>query len=123
MTKLILRWAVIAVAVWVAVLIVPGIEADPSDYSTIAGIALILGLLNALVRPILKFLTCPLIFLTLGLFILVINAVVFWLAGWLGSQFGLGFAIDNFWAAFLGSLVVTVVSAILNIFVKDNKEK
>jgi putative membrane protein len=123
MTKLILRWAIIAVAVWVAILIVPGIQANPSDWATIAGMALILGLLNALIRPVLKLLSCPLILLTLGLFTLVLNALVFWLAGWLGATFGLGITIANFWAAFLGALVVSIVSAVLNVFLQDDREK
>ena len=65
MGKLIIRWLIIAVAVWLAILIVPGIQANPSDYTTIVGVALILGLLNAVVRPVLKLLSCPLIVLTL----------------------------------------------------------
>jgi putative membrane protein len=123
MTRLILRWAIIGVAVWLAIRFVPGIEAGASDWTTIAAIALILGLLNALVRPILKLLSCPLIFLTLGLFVLVLNALMFWLAGWLGQTLGLNFTVQNFWAAFLGGLVVSVVSAVLNLLVKDDRER
>jgi putative membrane protein len=122
MTKLILRWVITAVAVWIAVLIVPGIHANPSDYATIAVIAIILGLLNALVRPVLGLLSCPLIVLTLGLFILVLNAVTFWLAAWLGQMLGFGFRVDGFWPAFLGALVVSIVSAVLNLFLKDDRE-
>jgi putative membrane protein len=122
MTRLVLRWVIIAIAVWVAVLVVPGIQADPSDYVTIAVIAIILGLVNALVRPILTLLSCPLIALTLGLFILVLNAVTFWLAAWVGQQFGLGFSVTGFVPAFLGALVVSVVSALLNLFVRDDHE-
>jgi putative membrane protein len=122
MTKLILRWVIIAVAVWIAIQIVPGIEANPSDWATIAGIALILGLLNAVVRPVLKLLSCPFIVLTLGLFVLVLNGLMFWLAGWLGQAFGLGFTVRDFWAALLGALVVSVVSAVLNLLVKDDNE-
>ncbi len=123
MAKLILRWAIVAVAVWLAIKFVPGIHANPSDWVTIAGIALLLGLLNALVRPVLKFLSCPLIVLTLGLFVLVLNAVMFWLAGWLGQLLGLGFRVENFWAAFLGALVVSVVSWVFNLLVKDDRER
>jgi putative membrane protein len=122
MGRLIFRWLIIAVAVWLAILVVPGINASPSDYLTVAGIALILGLLNAVVRPILKLLSCPLIVLTLGLFVLVLNALMFWLAGYLGSAFGLGFTVDGFWPALLGSLVVSIVSAVLNLLVKDDRE-
>jgi len=122
MAKLILRWAIIGVAVWLAILIVPGIQADPGDYTTIAAVALILGLLNAVVRPILKLLSCPLIVLTLGLFVLVLNAIMFWLAGVVSGALGLSFAVQDFWAALLGSLIVSVVSAVLNLLVKDDKE-
>ncbi|MBI3361295.1 MAG: phage holin family protein [Chloroflexi bacterium] len=123
MAKLILRWAVVAVAIWIAILIVPGIHADPRDWTTIAAMGLILGLMNALVRPLLKFLSCPLIILTLGLFILVLNALVFWLAGWVSEMFGLGFTLENFWAAFFGALVVSIVSGVLSIFLHDDRDK
>ena len=122
MTRIILRWVIIGVAVWLAILIVPGIRAETSDWTTIAGIALILGLLNAVVRPILKLLSCPFIVLTLGLGVLVLNALMFWLAGWLGQTLGLNFTVETFWAAFLGGLVVSVVSAALNLLVKDDRE-
>lgn len=123
MTKLILRWAIVAVAIWIAVLVVPGIHADPSDWVTIGAMGLILGLMNALVRPVLKFLSCPLIVLTLGLFVLVLNGIVFWLAGVIGETFGLGFTIENFWAAFFGALVVSIASGVLSIFLHDDKDK
>ena len=122
MTKIILRWAIIGVAVWIAIQIVPGIEAGSSDWTTIAGIALILGLLNAVVRPILKLLSCPLVVLTLGLFVLVLNGLMFWLAGVVGQYFGLNFTVQGFWPAFLGALVVSIVSAVLNLLVKDDRE-
>lgn len=87
--------------------------------------ALIFGLVNALIRPILKFLTCPLIMLTLGLFTLVINALMLLLASWLGRQLGLGFYVEGFWpAAFLGALVISVVSFVLTMLIGDeDKEK
>lgn len=122
MGKLILRWAIVAVAVWLAILIVPGIDANASDWTTIAAFALILGLLNAIVRPVLKFLSCPLIVVTLGLFVLILNGFMFWLAGVVAGALNLSFTVSDFWAALLGALVVSVVSAVLNIFVPDDHE-
>jgi len=84
--------------------------------------ALVLGLVNAIIRPLLVLLSCGCIVATFGLFMLVINAVTFWLASWITSQgFNLGFSVDNLWAAFLGSLVVSVVSFVLSMILVDDK--
>jgi putative membrane protein len=82
-------------------------------------LAVIFGLINALLRPLIEVLTCPLIILTLGLGTLLINTLLFWLSGLIGQQFEVGFTVDNFWAAFFGALVVTLVSTILTLLVKD----
>ncbi len=121
MIKLILRWAINAVALWVAITFVPGIHAT-GGWLGLLGLALIFGFVNALFRPLLKFLTCPLIILTLGLFTLLINTLLFWLSGLIGQYFGVGFTVDGFWPAFLGGLVVSVVSMVLTLFVKDDLE-
>ncbi len=121
MTRLILRWAINAVALWVAITFIPGIHAH-GGWIALLGLALIFGFVNALFRPLLKFLTCPLIILTLGLFILVINTLLFWLSGLIGQYFGIGFTVDGFWPAFFGSLVVSVVSMVLTLLVKDELE-
>ena len=118
MTKFILRWAIIAIAIYVAVLIVPGIELHGA-WTGVLWLALIMGLLNALVRPLLKFLTCPLIILTLGLFTLLINTFMFWLTSNVGQTFGIGLTVDGFWSAFLGGLVVSVVSVVMTLILKD----
>ncbi len=122
MSKLLLRWAINAVALWVAINLVPGIHAEDS-LPAILGLALIFGLVNALFRPLLQFLTCSLIVLTLGLFTLIINTFLFWLSGVIGNQFGIGFTVDGFWPAFFGALVVTLVSVALSVFVKDDRER
>jgi putative membrane protein len=83
-------------------------------------VALVFGLLNAIVRPILKLLTCPLILLTLGLFTFVINALMLWLTSAVSESFGLGFHVDDFVAAFLGALVVTVVSVLLSVIFRES---
>ena len=121
MTRLVLRWAINAVALWVAIKYIPGIHAQ-GGWISLLGLALIFGFVNALFRPLLKFLTCPLIILTLGLFVLLINTLLFWLSGLIGQYFGMGFTVDGFWPAFLGSLVVSLVSMVLTLAVRDELE-
>jgi putative membrane protein len=111
MTKFILRWAINAIALYLAVLILPGIDLR-SDLVSILWLALIFGLINALFRPLIQLLTCPLIILTLGLFTLVINTFLFWLTSVIGQSFG-------WWNAFLGGLVVSLVSVLLTMILKD----
>ncbi len=122
--KFILRWAINAVGVFLAIRFVPGIHYSPgptqqSAWLGILGIALILGLVNAFLRPLLRFLTCPLIILTLGLFTLVINTFLFWLSARIAQFFGISFTIDGLLSAFLGGLVVSVVSVVLSMILKD----
>ncbi len=123
MNRFILRWLINAVALYAAVALVPGIVAQSTNWLSFIWLALIFGLLNALLRPLLKLLTCPLIFLTLGLFTLVINTFLFWLAGVVGTNFGVGFTVAGFWPAFLGGLIVSVVSVVLTMIFKDDKNK
>ena len=82
-------------------------------------VALVLGLVNAFIRPLLSALSCGLIILTLGLFTLVINAFMLWLASWIMVELiGLGFHVDGFWSALLGALIISVVSVVISIFVR-----
>ena len=118
MIKFFFRWVINAVALYAAVWIVPGIEYLGS-WTGILTLALIMGLLNALVRPLLKFLTCPLIILTLGLFTLVINTVMLLLTSSIGQSFGIPLTVDGFWSALLGSLVISIVSIIMSIIFRD----
>jgi len=118
MTKFIISWAINAVALYAAVVAVPGIELR-GDWTSVLWLALIIGLLNALVRPVLKFLTCPLIVLTLGLFTILINTGLLLLTSRIGQAFGLGLTVDGFWTAVLGSLVISLVSVILSLFLRD----
>jgi putative membrane protein len=118
MTKFILRWVVNAIALFLAVYLVPGVNLE-GGWVSILWLALIFGLINAFLRPLLTLLTCPLIVLTLGLFTLLINTFLFWLTSQVGQAFGIGFTIDGFWPAFLGGLVVTVVSVIMSLILKD----
>jgi len=122
--KLLIRWAITAFALFVAAWLVPGITVDSSGWVIYAAMAVILGLVNAVVRPILKLLTCPLIVLTLGLFTLVINALTLWLSSLIAVRWlNLDFHVRTFWAALLGSVIVSIVSVALSIFVKDDDEK
>jgi putative membrane protein len=123
MTRFLLRWAINAVALYAAVALVPGIRPQSENWLAIIWLALIFGVVNAFLGPLLKFLTCPLILLTLGLFTLIINAFLFYLAGMIGTAFGVGFTVDNFWAALLGSIVVSLVSVVLSLVVKDELKK
>ena len=120
MTKFILRWAINAIALYLAVLILPGIDLR-SNLVSILWLALIFGLVNALFRPLIQLLTCPLIILTLGLFTLVINTFLFWLTSVIGQSFGFGLMINDpvWWNAFLGGLVVSVVSVVMTLILKD----
>jgi putative membrane protein len=121
MTRFILRWAVNAIAFYLAVLILPERISLTTGLVSILWVALIFGLVNALFRPLLKFLTCPLIMLTLGLFTLIINTFLFWLTSIISQSFGIGFIISDpvWWNAFLGGLVVTVVSVLMTLILKD----
>lgn len=125
MGKLLISWFINAVALAVAAWLVQGITiVGEPRWLTVALMALIFGLVNALIRPLLKFLTCPLIILTLGLFTLVINALMLWLASWIGSQFGVGFELASFWPdAVLGALVISVVSFFLSLILKDDDSR
>ncbi len=120
MTKFVLRWVINAVALYLAVLILPGIDLR-SDLVSILWLALIFGLVNALFSPLIQILTCPLIILTLGLFTLVINTFLFWLTSVIGQSFGFGLTISDpvWWNAFLGGLVVSLVSVVMTLILKD----
>jgi putative membrane protein len=118
--KLLIRWAIIAFSLFVAAWLVPGIRVEGNAWLIFTVMAVILGLVNAVVRPILTLLTCSLVILTLGLFVLVINALTLWLASSIAvSWFHVGFYVDGFWAAFLGALIVSIVSVILSAFVRE----
>jgi putative membrane protein len=88
---------------------------------SLAWLALIFGVVNALFRPLLQILTCPLIILTLGLFTLVINTFLFWLTSVIGQWFGIALVISDpvWWNAFLGGLIVSVVSVVMTMILKD----
>ena len=118
--KLLIRWIIVAFSLFVAAWLVPGIRVEGNAWLIFTVMALILGLVNAVIRPILALLTCSLIILTLGLFVLVINALTLWLASAIAvNWFHVGFYVDGFWAAFLGALIVSIVSVILSAVLKE----
>jgi putative membrane protein len=123
MDKLVLRLAINAIALYLAIGTgwISGIEAEATQWWAYLMIALVFTLVNALVKPILKLLTCPLILLSLGLFSLVINTLLFWLTGEVGGLIGseFGYHVQNFWVALLGALFVSVVNAVLTLMFRD----
>jgi len=102
--RFLIHWLVIALALWVTASILPGVEV--SSWTSLAIAAIVLGLLNALVRPILVLLTLPITVLTLGLFYLIVNGFTFLLA----SKLVPGFEVSTFWWAVLGALVMSLIS-------------
>ncbi|ACU40749.1 phage holin family protein [Actinosynnema mirum] len=107
-----------AVAVWVSTL-VPGIDLEggstPAKIGTLVGVAVVFGLVNAVVKPVVKFLGCLFYLLTLGLIGLVVNALMFWLTGWVAGELGLPFQVTGFWPAFFGAIIVALASWLLNL--------
>ena len=113
LVRLVLNGLAIIIAAW----LLPGIHISSSLSALLAGV--ILGFVNAIVRPVLFFLTLPLTLLTLGLFIFVLNAICFALTAWLVP----GFSVDGFFSALVGALLVSVVSWILNGIVVGRRER
>lgn len=114
MRSVLLHWLLNAAALWVAAYLLPGLDFRGS-LTDLLLVAAVFGVVNSLLRPILTVLTCPLIVLTLGLFTLVINALMLLVTGWLSARWDLGFTVSGFWAAFLGGLVVGLVSLLLSL--------
>lgn len=116
------RLLINAVALWAAIELVPGLRFDGGPLALL-GVALVFGVLNAVVRPILQLLSCPILILTLGLFTFVLNAVVLWMTAALSDALGLRFEAPLFLPAFLGALVISVVSLLLSWIVPDEKRE
>ena len=121
--KLLIRWAITSLSLFVAAWLVPGIRVEGNAWIIFAVMAVILGLVNSVVRPLLKLLSCPLIILTLGLFVFVINALTLWLASAIAAKWlQVGFYVDGFVPAFWGALIVSLVSVILTLLVREETE-
>ena len=122
MRRFLMHWLVAAIALYAAVRLVPGISYD-GGWETLAVMALIFGFVNAIVRPILIVLTCPLQILTLGLFSLVLNGAMLLLATNLARGLGVAFRVDGFFAALVGALVFAVVSLVLNALLGEDDHR
>ena len=92
------------------------------NWGSLLLIALVFGVVNASVRPFLKALSCPVIVLTLGLFTLILNALMLQLTAWLGKQIGIAFTVSGFWPAFWGALTITIVSTILSFLLPGQRD-
>jgi putative membrane protein len=113
---LIVRWLMLAFSVWVAAEVVNGIHLE--GIPSILAVAAILGLFNLYLRPVLFLVSLPFTVLTLGLFIVVINAVLLGITDWVGNLFGLKFSIDGVGAALLGALIISLVNLMLTVFLR-----
>ena len=118
--RFLVRLLVNAAALFVATRIVPGVT-HTGGVVPLLGVALVFGIVNAVIGTMAKILTFPLILLTLGIFILVINGLMLMLTSALSAALGLGFHVQGFWAAFWGALVVSLVSTILSLFIRDSR--
>jgi putative membrane protein len=114
MKRFVIHWLVVALALWVTAYILPGVHV--ASYQALAIAAIVLGLVNAVIRPILTILTLPITVLTLGLFYLVVNGLTFMLAAKLVP----GFAVDGFWWSVLGALLVSIISSFVGGFAGDD---
>lgn len=119
---ILLRLLVTSLALWVAVALVPGIEFTGTALALV-GVALVFGAVNAVLKPILTILTCPLILLTLGFFTLVLNAILLMATSSLSQSLGLGFVVDGFWPAFWGGLLIGIASTVLTAMLGPERQR
>jgi putative membrane protein len=117
-----LHWVLNAAALWAAAALVPGLEFN-GGLGRLLLVAAVFGIVNSILRPLLTILTCPLIVLTLGLFTLVINALLLLVTGWLSESLNLGFTVTGFWPAFWGGLAVGLVSMVLSLLLPPRTTK
>jgi putative membrane protein len=121
--KILIRVVTTAIALWVATLIVSGIDlttaSTPKKVGTLIAVAIVFGLINAFLKPIVKTLGCVFYILTLGLFALVVNGLLLWLASWAAGKMSLPFHVSGFWPAFWGAIVVGLVSWLLHLIIPD----
>jgi putative membrane protein len=127
MLGIVLRLTCSAVAVWLSTVIIPGIsitaETTWGTVGTVVLVALIFGLVNAVIKPIVKVVGCAFYVLTLGLIAIVVNGLLFLLVSWISGKLDIPFHVDNFWpAAVLGALLVSIVTWVLGLVIKDRDE-
>ena len=121
--RLLANAAALAIATWILSGITLTGPSTTSQVLTLLIVALIFGVLNAIIKPIFAIVTIPLILLTLGLFLIVINACMLLLTSWLAGLFDIGWSVDGFWTAMLGGIIISIVSFILNVFLPDPDNK
>lgn len=119
--KILIRVLITAVAVWVAEVLIDGVditaESTGKQVGTLLAVAVIIGVVNALIKPLIKVFGCAFYILTLGLFALVVNAALLMLSSWVADKLNLPFHVDWFWPAFWGAIIIGVVSWLLSLFV------
>jgi putative membrane protein len=120
--KILLRLLVTALALWVATRFVPGISFTGDNYAGLIGVALVFAAVNLFVKPILKLFSFPVVLLTLGLFLFVINGLMLLLTSFLAGRLGFGFHVDGIVPAILGSLVVSVTASVLHFVLGTNRD-
>lgn len=124
--KMLLTIVANAVAIWVAAYLLEGIQIGGEGsrfFLTLLGVAVVFGVLNAIVKPILKLLSLPLIVLSLGLFLFILNAVMLSLTSWLAGAIGLDFHVDSFfWDAVLGAIIISAVSLVVDMILPDGRD-
>ncbi|MET3427702.1 putative membrane protein [Actinoplanes tereljensis] len=124
---ILIRLVITAVSLWISTFVISGIELNtdsvPKKVVTLLVVAAIFGIVNAVLRPIVKVIGCGLYVLTLGLIAVVVNGLLFLLTSWIAGELDLPFHVDNFWpSAVLGALLVGVVSWVLNMLVPDGSD-
>jgi putative membrane protein len=119
LVRLIASAAALAIATWILSDITLTASSTLREVLVLLVVALIFGVLNAIIKPILTFLSIPLLLITLGLFLLVINACMLLLTSWLAGLLDIGWHVEGFWTAVIGALIVSIVSFVLNAFLPD----
>jgi len=125
--RFVVRVLIIAAALFVATALVPGIElltgSTATKVLTLIVVALIFGVVNAVLKPVIKTIGCLFYLLTLGLIAFVVNALLLWLTSWVAGQLSLPFHITGFWAAFWGAIIVAVVGWVLNVALDEDRRR
>lgn len=124
--KILIKVVITAIALWVATVLVSGLEVTADSTTkrvgTLLAVAIIVGVINAFLKPIIKMFGCAFYVLTLGLFALVVNALLLLLAEWVAQQLDLPFEVSGFWPAFWGAIIIGVVSWLLDLVIPDPKD-
>ncbi len=120
--KFVLRLLITALSLWVATRFVPGISFTGDNYAALLGVALVFGAVNMIVKPILSLLSLPVVLITLGLFLFVINGLMLMLTSYLSARLGFGFRVDGILAAIIGSLVVSITAGVLHFLLGTNRD-